>query len=160
MLRAELVSLGARLRSARLSCHRTAQDLADQAGMTRVTLRRVEAGDPAVTIGSYLKVLACLGLSLDFVTAARDDVAGRHLSAEPSTPRLRAGSTRRIRLADYPMLREIAWSTDPSASLSPEEALALYERNWRHLDHDSMGSRERDLVNRLTATVGKGVLLV
>ncbi|MFT3803800.1 MAG: hypothetical protein QM766_21625 [Burkholderiaceae bacterium] len=58
------------------------------------------------------------------------------------------------------MLREIAWSTDPSASLTPEEALALYERNWRHLDHDAMRTRERNLVKRLMATVGKGVLLV
>jgi hypothetical protein len=65
-----------------------------------------------------------------------------------------------IRLGDYPLLREIAWSTDPNAVLSPGEALSIYERNWRHLDRDAMGAKERKLLERLTATVGKGVLLV
>lgn len=65
-----------------------------------------------------------------------------------------------IRLADYLLLREIAWSTDPQAELSPTEAFATYERNWRHLDRDAMGAKERKLLARLTATVGNGVLLV
>jgi hypothetical protein len=65
-----------------------------------------------------------------------------------------------IRLADYPLLREVAWSTDPNAELSPAEAFAVYERNWRHIDRSSMGPQERELLERLTATVGHGVLLV
>lgn len=67
---------------------------------------------------------------------------------------------RMIGLADYPLLREIAWSTDPAACVSPDEAFALYERNWRFLDVDAMGSEERALLAHLTATVGNGVLLV
>lgn len=65
-----------------------------------------------------------------------------------------------IRLADYPMLREVAWSTDPRAELTPREAFALYERNWRHIDQGAMSRRERDLVEHLTKTEGNGVLLV
>ncbi len=51
----------------------------------------------------------------------------------------------------YPMLREIAWSTDPMTRLTPAEAFAIYERNWRHLDRDAMEPKEQDRVARLTA---------
>ena len=158
--RALLADLGARLRLARRRRHRTAEDVAAEAGITRVTLRRAEAGEPGVTMANYLKVLTVLGLAQDLVFIARDDAIGRRLQDE----RLhRAGASKppkAIHLADYPMLSDLAWSTDADATLSPAEAFAVYERNWRHLDRASMGARERKLVDRLTATVGKGVLLV
>lgn len=65
-----------------------------------------------------------------------------------------------IRIADHPMLREVAWSTDHEAELTPHEALSLYERNWRHIDHHAMNLCERELLDYLTNTVGKGLLLV
>jgi transcriptional regulator with XRE-family HTH domain len=155
-----LVMLGERLRLARKRRGRSAEEVAAQAGVTRVTLRRVEVGEPAVMMGTYLKVMAALGLAQDLVLVARDDTYGRRLQDEkllkPKAPRAPA----RIRLADYPMLREIAWSTDPKASVTPAEAFAMYERNWRHLDHEAMAPREQALVAHLTAGVGKGVLLV
>jgi transcriptional regulator with XRE-family HTH domain len=156
-----LATLGERLRLARRRRRKTAEDVATQAGITRVTLRRVEGGEPAVMMGSYLKVMAVLGLAQDLVLLARDDTLGRRLQDEQllrkaATPK----APRKIRLADYPRLREIAWSTDPAASITPAEAFALYERNWRHLDREGMEPKEQALVARLTATVGKGVLLV
>lgn len=156
-----LVALGERLRLARRRRTKTAEDVAARAGITRVTLRRVEGGEPAVMMGTYLKVMAALGLAQDLVLVARDDTYGRRLQDEqllrkPATTK----APKKIRLADYPRLREIAWSTDPTASITPAEAFALYERNWRHLDRDAMDQKEQDLVARLTATVGKGVLLV
>lgn len=39
----------------------TSQQLADRAGITRPTLRKVEAGDLGVQLGSYLNVLRALG---------------------------------------------------------------------------------------------------
>jgi len=155
-------ALGERLRLARRRRKMTAHQVAVEAGITRVTLRRVEAGEPGVLMGTYLRVLTTLGLSQDLILVARDDTLGRRLqdeeltrSAAPKTKR-----AQRIRLANYPMLREVAWSTDQEAVLTPREAFALYERNWRHIDREAMNRRERNLVERLTKTIGKGVLLV
>ncbi|MCC7111297.1 MAG: hypothetical protein IT382_18535 [Deltaproteobacteria bacterium] len=67
---------------------------------------------------------------------------------------------RRIRLADCPQLRRLAWQLGDVATLTPKEALALYERNWRHLDQGAMGEAERDLVRRLVAALGGARLLV
>lgn len=155
-----LAALGARLRLARRRRRMTAHEVAGQAGITRVTLRRAEAGEPAVTMATYVKVLAALGLAQDLALVARDDTFGRRLQDERLQRPAAAKPPAAIRLADYPLLREIAWSTDPEAQLSPSEAFAIYERNWRHLDRDAMGAKERRLLERLTATVGKGVLLV
>ena len=157
-----LAALGERLRLARRRRKMPAHQLAAEAGITRVTLRRVEAGEPGVLMGTYLRVLATLGLAQDLVLVARDDMLGRRLQDEALTPSASPKTARvqRIRLADYPMLREVAWSTDDEAELTPHEAFALYERNWRHIDPEAMDRRERDLVERLTKTVGKGVLLV
>ena len=124
-----------------------------------MTLRRVEAGEPAVTMATYVKVLATLGLAQDLVLVARDTL-GRRLQDEQLQRPVGVKPPAVIRLADYPLLREIAWSTDPKTELSPTEAFAIYERNWRHLDRDAMGAKERKLLERLTATVGNGVLLV
>ena len=154
-----LAALGERLRLARRRRRKTAQEVAALAGITRVTLRRVEAGEPAVTMATYVKVLATLGLAQDIVLVARDDTFGRRLQDEQLQRPAGVKPPVAIRLADYPMLREIAWSTAPNAELSPTDAFAIYERNWRHLDQDAMSAKERKLLDRLTATVGKGVLL-
>jgi hypothetical protein len=44
--------------------------------------------------------------------------------------------------------------------LTPQAALDLYERNWRHVDHQALGERERTLVQQLTRALGGGRLLV
>lgn len=72
----------------------------------------------------------------------------------------KAAIAQRIRLANYPMLPDVAWSTDPEAELTPSEGFALHERNWRHIDRQSMSRHERDLVTLLIKTIGKSVLLV
>jgi hypothetical protein len=66
----------------------------------------------------------------------------------------------RIRLADYPELRRIAWQMADDTELTPQAALDLYERNWRHVDHQALGERERTLVRQLTRALGGGRLLV
>ena len=45
-------------------------------------------------------------------------------------------------------------------TLAPEEALGLYERNWRHVDTAALDANERALVNALAQHVGGGQLLV
>lgn len=155
-----LAGLGERLRLARRRRRKTAHEVASQAGITRVTLRRAEAGEPSVTMCTYVKVLAVLGLAQDLVLVARDDIPGRRLQDEQLQRPARAKPQTTIRLADYPLLREIAWSTDLRAELSPTEAFSIYERNWRHLDRERMDANERELLEHLISTVGKGVLLV
>jgi transcriptional regulator with XRE-family HTH domain len=163
-----LVELGERLRKARLRRALTAEQVARAAGITRVTLHRAERGEPAITAGTLIKVMAALGLSGDVALLARDDKLGRLMQDERLPPRRvakpvrrRAARPARIRIDDYPQLRQIAWHlASGTGDLAPEEAFALYERNWRHIDRDAMSARERALVKRLTASVGKGVMLV
>jgi DNA-binding XRE family transcriptional regulator len=46
--------------------------MAQQVGMSRTTLYAVEAGDPNVSMGSYLRVMACLGMSGELAMVASD----------------------------------------------------------------------------------------
>ena len=83
-----LRELGQRLRDARLRRRFPASLVAERAGVSRPTLNKVEAGDSAVTLGTYLRVFGVLGLEKDFALLASDDVIGRRLQdAELSTPR-------------------------------------------------------------------------
>jgi hypothetical protein len=65
-----------------------------------------------------------------------------------------------VRLGDYPQLRQIAWQLSEDTELAETEALQLYERNWRHLDHDAMWPREQKFVQHLADTYSHGRLLV
>ena len=47
--------------------------------MSRTTLRAIENGQPAVSLGSYANVLHSLGLHLDLGQVGRDDKLGRKL---------------------------------------------------------------------------------
>jgi len=74
-----LRELGERIRLARLRRKLAAAAVAERAGMTPVTLRRIERGEPSVTIGAYVAVLQTLGLESDIDRIAFDDVVGRQL---------------------------------------------------------------------------------
>lgn len=67
-----LLQLGARLKQARLRQGLTTIQMAERAGLSRMTLRSVEAGEPTPTIGSYLRVMRVLGLSRDFALLVTD----------------------------------------------------------------------------------------
>lgn len=60
--RRALRSLGADIRRARQRRRLTMALVADRAFTSRVTLQRVEEGDPGVSIGIYASVLHALGL--------------------------------------------------------------------------------------------------
>lgn len=55
---------GQQLAAARRSQRRTAEEVAERAGITRVTLRRIERGDPEVAIGLYFEVANVLSVPL------------------------------------------------------------------------------------------------
>ena len=64
-----------------------------------------------------------------------------------------------INVDDYPNLSLIAWNRERRL-ITEEEALALYEANWRLVDVVNLTAEEQALIDRLVRTHGKGVLLV
>lgn len=74
-----LSELGERLRLARKRRKLSSTVVAQRAGISRSSLYKVEAGDPGATLGSYLRVLAVLGLEGDIAALAADDKVGRKL---------------------------------------------------------------------------------
>ena len=106
----------------------SASAAAEAAGVSRVTLGRIEADAPSLTIGAYVAALAALGLDLE----VRDPSAPSLV--DPAVVELPV----RVRLADFPALQRLAWQLDGTSELSPQHALALYERNWRHVDVASL----------------------
>lgn len=67
-----LLQLGERLRRARAKRGLTTTQLAQQAGISRMTLSAVEAGAPTPTMGTYLRVMGALGVSQDLALVASD----------------------------------------------------------------------------------------
>lgn len=154
-----ITGLGERLRLARLRRRLTAEDVAARAGTTRMTLYRLERGEPAVSLGTLMRVLGALGLQSQFQALAAGDAAG-HAMQDEALARRRPLSRNRIRVDQYPQLAQLAWNLAPGSELSAQEAFGLYERNWRHVEPDHLVPRERALLRRLERTVGKGVMLV
>lgn len=74
-----LAALGERVRLARLRRKLTTTTVAQRAGISRTSLYNVESGDPGATLGTYLRVLAVLGLDKDIDRVAADDQVGRRL---------------------------------------------------------------------------------
>lgn len=78
-----LASLGTRIALARSRRRITRKQMAQRAGLTEFTLRRVEQGAGSVTIAAYLAVLQALGLAADLDRVAADDPLGRDLQDAP-----------------------------------------------------------------------------
>ena len=67
-----LLQLGERLKRARVKQGLNTTELAHRAGISRMTLSAVEAGEPSPTMGSYLRVMSALGVAGDLVLLASD----------------------------------------------------------------------------------------
>ncbi len=142
-----LEELGAGIRARRKELGVSATTAAEAAGMSRVTLHRIEKGEPSVTIGAVAAAAHAVGLVLSVVGVE----AGRPAPPEP-LPAV-------IPLADFTQLKRIAWQLGDLTTVTPREALSLYERNWRHVDVASLDDVERAFLRRLVDTFG-GRLLV
>lgn len=89
-----LSQLGERLKLARLRRKLSNAVVAQRAGISRTSLYKVEAGDAGATMGTYLRVMAVLGLEADINALGADDKVGRKLQdlaleAPASAPRRR-----------------------------------------------------------------------
>lgn len=147
---AALAALGERLRAERKRLGVSAVTAAEAAGMSRVTLHRIERGEPSVTMGAYANAAAALGLALG--------VAGPPPAAPSRTQQ--ASVPQPILLADHPQLARLAWQYQDATEVTPAQALNLYERNWRHIDQAALAPHERALIHSLVASLGGSRLLV
>lgn len=117
--------------------------------MSRMTLHRIERGEPSVTMGAYMNALAALGLDVE-VTAPITGTA-----KEMATPASSRTPMKTIRVGDFAQLRRLAWQLPAEAELTPEEAWGTYERNWRHADPSALEDNERQLLTELARLLGR-----
>ncbi len=140
--------LGQQIRAYRKLLKISAVATSEAAAISRMTLNRIESGEASVTMGAYLNVVTVLGLEFDL----RDRRVRKNISSfEPPE---------KICLADYPQLKQLAWQLKNTTEVTAEEALNLYERNWRHVERDKLSVQERQLINGLLAKLGRSGLLV
>ena len=74
-----LLALGENIKLARKRRKLTQTLISERTGLSRLTVRNIEKGDPGVSIGHYLVVLSVLGLADDLLNVAKDDELGRKL---------------------------------------------------------------------------------
>jgi transcriptional regulator with XRE-family HTH domain len=141
-----LALLGEHLRAARKRQRVTTVAAAEAAGISRVTLHRIERGEPTVAIGAWVAAASALGLAFDLPDA---NAAAKAFKLP-----------KKIRLRDYPQLKKLAWQLQGVDEMTPREALQLYERNWRHVDRAALSEDEAALIDALSHEIGGGRLLV
>lgn len=83
------ISLGERIRLARLRRRMSATEAAERIGVSRPTLRSLERGDLTVSLGVLVRALGVLGLEADVDLLAADDQLGRRLQDADARPRRR-----------------------------------------------------------------------
>jgi len=148
-----LLSLGAQITARRKVLKVRAQSCAGAAGISRVTLHRIEKGESSVNMGAYLQVCEVLDLHLGLVPPGNQEIErGAKQIAGPDTPHLR--------IKDYPQLKTLAWQLDEEEYLTDAEAISIYERNKRFLDLEHLENHERELMQRLTINRGMEQLFV
>ena len=74
-----LEQLGGNIKLARKRRGYTQLLIAERTGLSRLTIRKIEKGEPGVSIGHYLAVLGVLRLAGDIANVAMDDELGRKL---------------------------------------------------------------------------------
>jgi len=142
----QLLGLGQQIRARRKALKVSATAAAQAAGMSRVTLYRIEQGEPAVTMGAYMNALAALGLALGVLSPTE--------TVQQKANR-RGWIPARIRLEEYPQLKRLAWQVHGTDTLTPPEALSIYTRNSRHMDESAMEPHERELLEALHLALGE-----
>lgn len=144
----KLIDLGKQIRAHRKALRVSATAVAEAAGMSRVTLYRIESGEPSVTMGAYLNAMEAL--SMDFGIRKSADLAADALNVDR-----KGWIPARIRLADYPQLKQLAWQVHGTDELTPAEALSIYDRNWRHVDVNALEPHEQQLIDALRLGLGE-----
>ena len=169
-----LIQLGERLRRARQKQGLTTVALAERAGVSRMTLSAVEAGEPAPTMGTYLRVMSALGVAGDLALVATGELRGDPVEAAESKIELGASDAphdiqdlqslllheEAVRLLrQQPELISSAleilekWRASGSANSRPlldEWSVILHRRNWRRVLARTRRSKELRQASPLT----------
>lgn len=138
------LDLGAKIAFQRKALGVRAQSAASSAGISRVTLHRIEKGETSVSLGAYLQVCQALGLHLGILAADAGQANHNRQLTNPLTL-----ESPHIRVGDYPQLTALAWQLDINAMLTDEEVRGIYERNKRFLEIEKLNDHERALMQRL-----------
>jgi hypothetical protein len=62
-----------------------------------------------------------------------------------------------IDVKEYPQLTVLCWNRDKNVLITEEDALGLYENNWRWVEE--LTQKEQKFLDRLVIKHGNGVLL-
>lgn len=143
----KLFELGKQIHAHRKSLRVSAVAAAESAGMSRVTLHRIERGEPSVTMGAYLNAMTALGMELS-INGRPDLLANAEIQDKPGW------IPARIDLENYPQLKQLAWQVQGTNELKPTEALGIYERNWRHVETSALEPQEQHLIDALRMAFG------
>jgi transcriptional regulator with XRE-family HTH domain len=133
-----LASLGQRILLQRKKLKVAAESVALAAAISRITLHRIEKGEPSVGMGAYMSVIIALGLSLSIqeINPKPNDLEkDNHLSA--------------IAIKDYPQLKLISWQLKDDAVLNALEAKNMYERNQKYILFNEITEQEKKLIKQL-----------
>jgi transcriptional regulator with XRE-family HTH domain len=149
---AQLLALGQQLRSRRKALRVSSTAAAEAAGMSRVTLHRIEKGEPTVAGGAWAQAMAALGMMLQ----ARNAEEPTSADDQGNPANMAEWIPVQVRLQNYPQLKALAWQVHGTDTLSPAEAWGIYERNARHLDMAAMSPTELALLQALRAGLGGG----
>lgn len=120
-----LLQVGERLKSLRKARGLSAGALAGQAGMSRTTLGKIEAGDPRTSIGSFVRVMSVLGVSGDLVHLAGARMIARQQGAAADGTRLSSTAMQVQVSADYSRHR----IQDLQSLVLHEEAVRLVQKD-------------------------------
>ncbi len=141
-----LLSLGAQITARRKVLKVRAQSCAGAAGISRVTLHRIEKGEPSVNVGAYLQVCEVLGLHLVLLPLGSQELRQEKKLKKDSASN---NVVPHIRIQDYPQLKALAWQLKADMLLTDDEAIGIYECNKRFLDVELLDDHERALMHRL-----------
>jgi transcriptional regulator with XRE-family HTH domain len=144
----KLIELGKQIRARRKGLGVSATTAAEAAGMSRVTMHRIENGEPSVTIGAYFNAMESLDMDFGITQSTELGANALHVDRKGWIPV-------RIPLADYPQLKKLAWQVHGIDALTPVEALNIYDRNWRHVHVQALEPREQALVEALRSAFGE-----
>lgn len=133
-----LLQLGDRLKLLRKSQGLSAVALASRVGISRTTLSAVEAGDPAPSMGTYLRVMSALGIGGELALLAGDTLL-------PPVAGTAAARSQRP-----PTVVHIRVTADPQRHRAQDlQSLALHEAAVRTLrDHPEWCERAQHTLDR------------
>lgn len=133
-----LIQIGEHIRALRKAGGYTAAQAAAVAGISRVTLHRIEGGEAGVAIGAYAAVLAALGSRITTIDAA----------PAYELPEF-------VYVDDYPVLRSMAWQLREGILITPAEAWQTYNRNPALLETSMITANEGRLLRLLKRKFGE-----